>query len=352
MTNLGRRRCRRTTRWWQWLLEGDPAIRWQVLRDLVQAPADEVAAERARVEHEGWGARLLGARAADGLWADGACFPGTAGFAADTARALAAGEPPPPFPSLDDAPAAEPGQPWTATFPVLLDLCDLGVPPDSAVMQETARLVQRNARWEYDGLPFFGGEADCCINAGTVLIGSYLGVDVTPVVQRLLIDQMPDGGWNCWAETRPAPGSFASTLDVVDAFLRWERATGGTDAVREARARGEEYLLQRHLFRSLRTDELVNPEWLQFSNPPRWHYDVLKATAYFAYRGGVPDPRLSDAVEHVRAKRGHDGRWLLENTHQGAVHFHFEEPDGTPSRWNTLRALRVLRWYDASAESS
>jgi hypothetical protein len=341
----------------QWLLQGDPAIRWQVLRDLVDASETEVATERARVEHEGWGARLLALRAPDGLWANGACFPGTAEFAAATARALAAGEPPPPFPSPDaepdeaptDGSGAEPGQPWTATHPVLLDLCHLGIPPGSPVMQETARLVARNCRWEYDGLPFFAGEVDCCVNAGTILIGVYLGVDVDPVVQRLVADQMPDGGWNCWAETRPAPSSFASTLDVIDALLRWERRTGGSEEVRRARRNGEEYLLRRNLFRSLRTGEVVNPQWALFSYPPRWHYDLLMATEYFARRGGTPDPRLAEAIQRVRAKRRPDGRWLLENTHPGAVHFRFEEPDGTPSRWNTLRALRVLRWYDASA---
>ena len=313
----------------QWLLQGDPAIRWQVLRDLLDADETVVATERARVEHEGWGARLLALRAADGLWANGACFPDTAAFAAATAQARAAGAPPPPWPSAE-SPGSEPGQPWTATYPVLLDLCHLGVPPNSVVMQETAQLVARNCRWEYDGLPFFGGEVDCCINAGTILIGTYLGVDVEPVVQRLVADQMPDGGWNCWAETRPAPSSFE---------------------VREVRRNGEEYLLRRHLFRSLRTGEEVNPEWALFSYPPRWHYDLLKATDYFAQRGGPPDPRLTEAVERVRAKRQPDGRWLLENTHLGAVHFRFEEPDGTPSRWNTLRALRVLRWYDAGGHS-
>jgi hypothetical protein len=341
----------------EWLLRGDPAIRWQVRRDLLDAPEAEVLTERARVEHEGWGARLLALRAPDGLWADGACFPGTAAFAADTARALAAGEPPPPWPSPDPGPGEvatdagdEPGQPWTATYRVLLDLCDLGVPPDSPVMQETARLVACNCRWECDGLPFFAGEEDCCINAGTILIGTYLGVDVEPVVERLLADQMPDGGWNCWARTRPAPSSFASTLDVVDALLTWERRCGGSEEVRRARRNGEEYLLRRKLHRSLRTGEVVNPEWTLFSHPPRWHYDLLKATEYFARRGGPPDPRLTEAIERVRAKRRPDGRWLLENSHPGAVHFRFEDPDGTPSRWNTLRALRVLRWYDGSVQ--
>jgi hypothetical protein len=343
----------------QWLLQGDPAIRWQVLQDLLGASEAEVATERARVEHEGWGARLLALRAPDGLWADGAYVPGTAAFAAATAEALAAGEPPPPWPWSDAGPAgaqidgsgAEPGQPWTATYWVLLDLCQLGVPSDSPVMQETADLVARNCRWECDGLPFFAGEVDCCINAGTILVGAYLGVDVVPMVRRLVADQMPDGGWNCWARTRPAPSSFASTLEVVDALLRWERRTGGSGEVRRARWNGEEYLLRRGLFRSLRTGEVVNPQWGSFSYPPRWRYDLLKATEYFARRGGTPDPRLADAIERVRAKRRPDGPWLLENTHPGAVHFRFEGPDGTPSRWNTLRALRVLRWYDASAHS-
>jgi len=346
----------------QWLLQGDPAIRWQVLRDLVNASSADVATERARVEHEGWGSRLLALRSPDGLWANGACFPDTTVFAEATARALAAGEAPPPFPTPDPEPLGasvdgptndptnDPGQPWTATYPVLLDLCHLGVPPDTRVMQETAALVAGNCRWEYDGLPFFSGEVDCCINAGTIVIGTYLGVDVEPVVQRLVADRMPDGGWNCWAQTRPAPGSFASTLDVIDALLTWERSTGGSDAVRRARRNGEEYLLRRHLFRSLRTGEVVNPRWALFSYPPRWHYDLLKATDYFARRGGVPDPRLAEAVDHVRAKRQPDGRWPLENTHPGAVHFRLEEPDDTPSRWNTLRALRVLRWFDSPAD--
>ncbi|HEV7148407.1 MAG TPA: hypothetical protein VGN48_15560 [Pedococcus sp.] len=335
----------------RWLLEGDAAIRWQVLRDLVDASEVEIAAERARVEHEGWGARLLGLRAPDGLWGNGACFPGTAAFAAATARALAAGQPPPPFPSPDPAEDSgrDGGQPWTATYPVLLDLCHLGVPPDSPVMQETVRLVAGNCRWEYDGLPFFGGEVDCCINAGTILIGTYFGVDVDAVVQRLVVDQLPDGGWNCWAEGRSAPGSFASTLDVVDALWRWERHADGSEGVREARLKGEEYLLRRSLFRSLRTGEVVDSQWLSFSFPPRWHYDVLKAADHFARRGGMRDARLAEAIGRIRAKRQPDGRWLLENTHPGAVHFRFEEPDGTPSRWNTLRALRVLRWYDGQS---
>ena len=179
---------------------------------------------------------------------------------------------------------------------------------------------------------------------------TWASVTSTPVVQRLVADQMPDGGWNCWAETRPAPASFASTLDVIDALLRWERHTGGSEEVRQARRNGEEYLLKRKLFRSLRTGEVVNPQW---ESLPAATLALRPAQGHGVLRPawGTPDPRLAEAIQRVRAKRGADGRRLLENNHPGAVHFRFEEPDGTPSRWNTLRALRVLRWYDASAHS-
>ncbi len=261
----------------------------------ISSTPEERGGDRARARaHDGWGARLWHCRAPDGLWANGHAFRYRC-FAADTARALAAGEPPPPWPSPDAKPAdpptdgssADPGQPWTATYRVLLDLCDLGAPPDSPVMHETAHLVARNCRWEYDGLPFFAGEVDCCINAGTILIGTYLGVDVDQVVQRLLADQMPDSGWNCWAETRPAPSSFASTLDVIDALRGGSAIPADLEEVRPGRRHGEEYLLRRNLVRSFRTGEVVNPQWALFSYPPRWHYDLLKATEYFARRGGI-----------------------------------------------------------------
>ena len=309
-----------------WLLDSDPAIRWQALRDLTDAPEDVVAAERARVATEGWGARLLAQREPDGQWAGGACFP--------AAR----------------QPSQDGGQPWTATLPTLVLLRDLGLDPHSAVARETVALVRENCRWEHDGQRFFEGEVEPCINGRTVALGAYFGEDVDGIVQRLLDDQLDDGGWNCWTEWGSTRSSFDSTINVLEGLLAHERATGGTPQTTAARRRGEEYLLERSLFRRKSTGEAVSPGYLQFAFPPRWHYDVLRALDHFRDAGGTPDQRVDEAVELVRGKQQSDGRWLLENTHPGAVHFGLEDGDGRPSRWNTLRALRVLRWHEGSPD--
>jgi len=310
-----------------WLLDADPAVRWQALRDLTDAPEQVVAAERARVATEGWGARLLALRDPDGQWAGGACFP-------------AAGWDP-----------SEPGQPWTSTLPTLMLLRDLGLDPDSAAAHETVALVRENCRWEYDGERFFDGEVEPCINGRTVALGAYFGEDVEGIVARLLDDQLDDGGWNCEAEQGSVRSSFDSTINVLEGLLAHERATGGSPRAVAARHRGEEYLLERSLFRRRSTGETVAPRYLQFSFPPQWQYDVLRALDYFRAAAGTPDERVEEAVELVRGRQQPDGTWLLENTHPGAVHFDLEDGDGRPSRWNTLRALRVLRWHDGSPAS-
>jgi hypothetical protein len=184
-----------------------------------------------------------------------------------------------------------------------------------------------------------------CINGRTVTVGAYFGEDVGGIVARLLDDQLEDGGWNCYAEEGSVVSSFDSTLNVVEGLLAYERATGSAD-VTAARRRGEEYLLERSLFRRRSTGEPAQPGYLQFSFPPHWHHDVLRALDHFREAGGVPDERLAEAVSLVREKRQADGTWLLENTHPGPVHFPLENGDGRPSRWNTLRALRDLRWAE------
>ncbi len=306
----------------EWLLASDPAIRWQVLRDLVGGQDAVVTAERAKVATQGWGARLLSLRDADGQWAGGACFP------------------------AHYKPSDEEGQPWTPTLHTLELLREFGLEPTSAQAVETVSRVRDNCRWEHAGQPFFAGEVEACINGRTVALGAYFGQDVDSVVDRLLREQLEDGGWNCWSESGSVRSSFASTICVLEGLLAHERATGGTAASTAARRRGEEYLLERGLFRRLSTGEVVDPAWLQFSFPPRWHYDVLRALEYFRAAGDVPDPRIDEAVQVVRSKRQPDGTWLLENTHPGRVHFGLEDGDGRPSRWNTLRALRVLRWCE------
>ncbi len=305
----------------EWLLDSDPAIRWQVSRDLADAPADVVAAERARVATEGWGARLL-ALQHDGQWAGGACFP--AGYF--------------------DTPHEGEDQPWTSTLPTLDLLVALGVDPADDRVRRAVALVRERCRWEHAGQPFFSGEVEPCINGRTVTIGAYFGEDVDAIVTRLVDEQLADGGWNCEAERGSVRSSFASTINVLEGLLSHERATGGTAQAIAARRRGEEYLLERRLFRRKSTGAVVDPAWLGCSFPTRWHYDVLRALEYFRDAGDPPDPRVDEAVELLRSKRQPDGTWLLENTHPGAVHFTLEDGDGRPSRWNTLRALRVLRW--------
>jgi hypothetical protein len=306
----------------EWLLDSDPAIRWQVLRDLTDAPAEDVAAERSRVAHEGWGAALLAARDPDGQWLGGACFPGR-------------GDPP----EGDD-------QPWTSTLPVMLELYAFGLDPTSEVAREMTSQVAANCRWEYDGSPFFDGEVEECINGHTVTLGAYFGADVEGIVARLLAGRLEDGGWNCEAERGATVSSFHSTICVLEGLLEHERAGFGSEETLAARRGAEQYLLERSLFRSRSTGRVPDDAWLRFSFPTRWHYDVLRGLEYFR-SAEVRDPRLGEAVELVRSQRQDDGTWLLENTHPGPAHLGYDDGDGHPSRWNTLRACRVLEWWDA-----
>jgi hypothetical protein len=307
-----------------WLLEGDPAIGWQVLRDITSASPDEVAGARARVEHEGWGARLLALEDPDGLWAGGACFP-----ASYTGGDL--------------------GQPWTATMHTLQTLQLLGLDPTSPSARRAIALIAANGRWEHEGQRYFDGEVEPCINGRTVDAGAYFGADVAAIVERMLAEQLDDGGWNCAVEIGSIRSSFDTTINVLDGLLEFERATGGSTDVRTARRAGEEYLLERELFRRKSTGEVAVPAYLDFAFPYYWHYDVLRALDYFRRSGADPDPRMSDAVSVVRSKRQPDGRWPLDRIHPGQVHFDLEGGVGTPSRWNTLRALRVLQWWDRTA---
>jgi hypothetical protein len=309
-----------------WLLDADPALRWQVLRDLTDAPEEEVAADRARVESEGWGARLLALEDANGLWDGGACFPG----------------------SYD---GSEPDQPWTATMHTLQTLEIFGLDPSSESARRAVALIAEHGRWEHAGQRYFDGEVEPCINGRTIETGAYFGVDVSPIVDRILSERLADGGWNCEAERGSVRSSFDTTINVLDGLLEFERATGGSEATRDARRSGEEYLLERGLFRRRSTGEVADAGYLEFAFPFYWRYDVLRALDYFRHSGADPDPRLEEAVQVVAAKRQPDGRWLLDRIHPGRVHFDLEEV-GEPSRWNTLRAQRVLDWWDGKRSAT
>ena len=309
----------------EWLLDSDPAIRWQVMRDLTGEPMDVVIAERARVRVEGWGAQLLALQERDGRWDGGTYRPGWV----DESK---------PF---FDA--------WTATHFSLQLLRDFGLEADSPEARRALSLVRENVRWGVNGALYFEGETEPCINGMALAIGAYFGESVDGIVGRLLSEQLDDGGWNCWAEYGATVSSFNSTICVLEGLLEWERAGGSSALVATARRRAEAYLLERGLFRRRSTGDVADPRFTMFSYPTRWYYDVLRGLDYFRSAGAEPDERFADALALVAAKGDADGRWPLENSHQGPTHFEMEGPDGFPSRWNTLRALRVLTWAGSEA---
>jgi hypothetical protein len=299
-----------------WLLASDPAIRWQVMRDLTDAPTGEIASERAKVATEGWGAQLLALQGADGYWGGGAYKPD-----------------------------------WTGTNGTLQLLRRFGVDPVVEPVRRALRLVRENVLWEYDDLPYFEGEVEPCINGQAVAVGAYFGEDVQGIVDRLLTEQMADGGWNCEQENGSTRGSFDSTINVLEGFLEYERAVGGNQEVAAARVRGQEYLLERRLFHRLSTGEVTEPNtgvWVRFAFPTGWHYDVMRGLDHLRDAAAIPDDRLADAIALVESKRDAEDRWPREITYHDRLDVEMDEGEDLPSRWMTLRALRVLRWYHGS----
>ena len=306
----------------RWLLDSDPSIRWQVMQDLIGAPAVEVAAERARVATEGLGARLLALQGDDGRWGGAAWNHG-----------------------------------WNSTMHVLMLLRDMGLDPASDQARRAVSLVRDRVTWrgcgppECDRNPFFAGEVEPCINGQVAAVGAYFGQDVRSIIDRLLAEQLPDGGWNCEAENGSTRSSFNTTICVLEALLEHERAAGVSPELTGARLRGQEYLLERRLFRRRSTGEVIErdrkggTEWTRFAFPTWWHYDVLWGLEYLRRAGVVPDERVAEAVDLVASKRDGDGRWRLEFRHPGEMLVETSEGEGRPSRWNTLRALRVLNWH-------
>lgn len=309
----------------QWLLDSDPSIRWQVMQDLINAPEEEVAAERAKVATKGLGAQLLAMQGADGSWAGAAWNSG-----------------------------------WNSTMHVLMLLRDMGLDYASDQARHAVGLVRDHVTWQSWENPFFVGEVEPCINGQVGAVGGYFGQDVQGIIERLLNEQLPDGGWNCEAENGSTRSSFNTTICVLEALLEYEKSFGSSPEVTTARLKGQEYLLERRLFRRLSTGEVIfvdrkdgrgsesgYPAFTGFAFPTWWHYDVVRGLEYLRRADVVPDERVTEAIELVESKRNSNGQWLLEVQYPGEMPVEMDEGEGQPSRWNTLRALRVLKWYSA-----
>jgi hypothetical protein len=308
----------------EWLLDSDPSIRWQVMRDLTDARTAIVAAERARVAAEGWGALLLDQQRPDGQWGDGAATP---------------------F--------------WWSNLYTLVFLRDLGLDRTSPRVRAAIDRVRDNITWGpgFGDSPFFEGEVEPCINGRVVALGAYFDERRDRLVDRLLSEQLGDGGWNCEAGRGSVRSSFHTTICVLEGLLAFEQAFGATPSVTDARNRAQEYLLDRRLLRRLSTGEVIKDRktdqpWTQFAFPPLWHYDVLRALDYLRAARVPPDARVEEAVAIVRERRQDDGRWLLDVRHENTVHEELAGPVGAPNRWITLRALRVLDWYARRDQTS
>ena len=312
----------------EWLLDSDPSIRWQVRRDLTAAAPDEIAADRAKIATEGAGARLLALQQPDGRWGGAAWNHG-----------------------------------WDSTMHVLWLLREMGLDPAGDEAQHAVGRVRDGVTWqgcgpqEADRNRFFEGETEPCINGQVAAAGAYFRQDLRAIVDRLLTEQLADGGWNCEAPGRSRRSSFNTTICVLEALLEYEQSAPcgvpGSAEVTAARLRGQEYLLERRLMRRRSTGERIErdrksgADWSRFAFPAWWHYDVLRALDYLRRARAVPDARVAEAVALVTSKRGEDGRWPLDTQYPGRMPVATDEGEGRPSRWNTLRALRVLNWYAA-----
>jgi hypothetical protein len=309
----------------QWLLDGDPAIRWQCLRDLVGASERIVERDRRKIARHGWGARLLAKQDRKGTWAGG---------------------------QTSDAGLYSPK--WTSTTYTMLLLRDFGLPATNRQARKGCKLLLNEGLQPDGGINYgiwakWTRRSETCVTGMVLSILSHFQYGDTrleTVAGHLLEQQMPDGGWNCRRYAGATHSSVHTTISALEGLRYYEvHCPQKARQVRAAQRRGREFLLAHRLFRSHRTGQIIKPLFLRFSFPPRWHYDILRALDYFQAVNATRDPRLAEAIEIVRSTRREDGRWPLQHSYKGKTYFELESL-GAPSRWNTLRAMRVLKWWD------
>jgi hypothetical protein len=310
----------------EWLLKGDPAIRWQALRDLTETAERTVERERSKIARAGWGPLLLAQQDPAGTWAGGLSSDG--GLYSPK---------------------------WTSTTYTMLLLRDFGLPPKNRQAREACKLLLDGGLQPDGGINYgiwakWQGRGETCITGMVLSILAYFGYDddrLDTIADHLLVQQMPDGGWNCQRPQGATHSSVHTTISALEGLRLYASHCGRKQkAVKEAQRLGREFLLVHRLFRSHRTGEVIKPVFTRFAFPPRWHYDILRALDYFQAVNAPRDERLADAIEIVRNSQGEDGRWPLQNSYTGKTYFEMERL-GAPSRWNTLRALRVLKWWES-----
>lgn len=302
-----------------WLLQGDPAIRWQTQRDLLGADEAAVQAERQPMSTTGWGAELLSYQEPSGLWGGGLYSPK-----------------------------------WISTTYTMLLLRRLGLDPNHSQAQQACHLLLDKGFYADSGINYFSSlkHSETCVTGMVLSILAYFDFQdqrVARLVEHLLGQQMADGGWNCESYKGARHSSFHTTISVLEGLREYEKRHPD-QRLTDSQNRAVEFLLIHRLFRSDRTGDVVDPRMTRFSFPPRWRYDILRVLDYFQERNVPPDQRMSDAIDLIKKKRRPDGTWLLQNRHPGRTLFELEKA-GKPSRWNTLRALRILNWYEGFALS-
>ncbi|MBU0763294.1 MAG: hypothetical protein KJ607_00500 [Bacteroidetes bacterium] len=299
-----------------WLLKGDPSIRYQTLRDLTDAPDEEVLAARLQIAKKGWGRRLLDLQDHTGTWARRLYSPK-----------------------------------WISTTYTLLELKGLAITPEASVIRACMILLDKG--FYHDGGINLGFKSidysETCVTGMVLSLLCFFGIRddrIHEIAAHLLKQQMKDGGWNCQSYKGAIHSSFHTTISVLEGLWDYKKLTGISGGeTGPARVAGMEFLLKHRLFRSDKTGEVVNPAMLRFSFPPRWKYDIMRCLDYAQDAGCKRDERFSDAMDILKKKQKKDGRWPLQGKHTGRVHFDMEAP-GKPSRWNTLRALRILKWWE------
>jgi hypothetical protein len=302
-----------------WLVDGDPAIRWQTQRDLLHESPEVWQATRAEVGRVGWGKQLLGCQDQGGTWGEGLYGPK-----------------------------------WTSTTYTLLLLRRLGLPPSNVQAIAGCRRLLDGGDWIDGGVSLFTGQqlAEKCVNGMVLQLVSYFDVPdsrTSSVVEMLLEANMADGGWNCEDFRGATHSSFHTTISVLEGLQEWKQRTGGSEAD-AAIASGHEFMLRHQMYLAHRTGEVIDRAWLTFHFPPRWHYDVLRGLEHLQVANASTDHRATGAVELVRSKRRKDGRWNKGSQYSGRTFFVLED-GSAPGRWNTLRALRILNWWEEDARS-